>query len=302
MTKKNLILGGILIALVAAAYIYQGPMQAWKKKMNQPKNFFSSIDMDNLDKIEIKQDDKSTVLEKNGDKWAVAEQKSFSVKKEIMDEVIQKLKDAEQASLELVSTNKDKKADFRLGAEGITVMLQAKQKQLKLLIGKTGPDYKSTYVAEEGQDRSYLLPLSLETIFSMEDWRDKTIFNTDSAKISKVRFQTAKKQFVIEKNKDKWEGISPKKFGVNQDKMAKILENMSKMEAAAIPEQNFKGTDLDKAKLIIQATGDGIDNTLMVGRSNGKDQYFAKRSDSDNIYLITKDQFNALNQTESSLK
>jgi hypothetical protein len=302
MNKKNLILGGVLIVLIAVAYLYQGPVQAWKKQLSQPKNFLTALNIDNIDKIEIKQGKSSTILEKNSDRWIISGQKAFNVKKETMDELLQKLKDAKTAVLELVSTNKEKKPDFKLDASGIAVTLHTQDKQLKFIIGKAGSDFKSTYVTEDGADRSYLIPLSLDSLFGQADWRDKTIFNSDAAKISKLRYQVGQKQFVIEKKGEKWEGTAPKKFSVNQDKIAKITASMSELEAQALPEQIFKGTDLEKKKLIIQATGDGLDNTLMLGKANDQEQYYAKKGDSDNIFLISKEQFIDLNQNEASLK
>jgi hypothetical protein len=71
-----------------------------------------------------------------------------------------------------------------------------------------------------------------------------------------------------------------------------ILENL---RSADIPAQEFKGTGLEKNSLIIQVSGEGFDNTLMVGDCTKDNVCYAKRGDSDNIYFITKEQRDALN-------
>jgi hypothetical protein len=123
--------------------------------------------------------------------------------------------------------------------------------------------------------------------FNKGGWRDKTILASDVTKINKIRIQKAKDQFSVEKKDGQWVAqVNGKEVKLNQEKVDEIVALMANMAAAEIPEQKFDGTDLDKNLLIIQASGEGIDNTLMVGKSNGQDMYFVKSSKSDNIYLI----------------
>jgi len=43
MSRKNIILGGILIILIILVYFYQGPLEKWQSNINKPNNFFSNI-------------------------------------------------------------------------------------------------------------------------------------------------------------------------------------------------------------------------------------------------------------------
>ncbi len=52
----------------------------------------------------------------------------------------------------------------------------------------------------------------------------------------------------------------------------------------------------------MQATGENIDNTIMIGDSNDAEQYFVKKGDSDNIYLISKSQGDELEKEIWELK
>ena len=71
---------------------------------------------------------------------------------------------------------------------------------------------------------------------------------------------------------------------------------MSNLTAISIPEQTFDNTGLEKNNIIVEATGEGINNTIMVGDAEDDEEsrYYIKRGDSDNIYLITKEQRDAL--------
>ncbi|MBU4026105.1 DUF4340 domain-containing protein, partial [Patescibacteria group bacterium] len=119
-----------------------------------------------------------------------------------------------------------------------------------------------------------------------------------------------------EKLEYEWEGISPYEFSVDENKIDEILNIMSNLIAAKIPEQTFDGTGLEKNLIIAQATGEGIDNILMVGGAlqNGstalrdyganaeEELYYAKKGDSDNIYLITKEQRDELDKNIKDLE
>ena len=74
---------------------------------------------------------------------------------------------------------------------------------------------------------------------------------------------------------------------------------MSNLSSAEIPEQTFEGTGLENHEMIVQATGEELDHVLMIGGmkqlENEDDEeeeklYYAKKGDSDNIYLIREDQ------------
>ena len=70
------------------------------------------------------------------------------------------------------------------------------------------------------------------------------------------------------------------------------------------PEENCECRK-PKPKMILKILEDfkiPAKNTLMVGDDNGEGLYFAKRGDSDNIYLISEEQRDVLDQTIRSLR
>jgi hypothetical protein len=312
MNKKNLILGGVLIILIALAYLYQGPLQKWQASLGKAENFLAKVDVDKISKIEITKEGKTTTLEKNGDKLKVGGTKDFYVEKSVADNLISSLKEAIKSELELVSSNKEKKSEFETNESGTAVKIyEGDNLKADFIVGKFGSDFASSYISRPGVDSTYRVKGGLSGAINQSEWRDNVIFSSDKEKINKIRFQYPTREFTVEKSSfakatedkdDVWNGTIPYKFGVSKDKMDKILNIMSNLTAAEIPEQNFAGTGLEKNIIIIQATGEGVDNTLMVGDSNGKDLYYAKKGLSDNIYLITKNQRDELNKKIQELK
>ena len=137
------------------------------------------------------------------------------------------------------------------------------------------------------------------------------IFLNNKESVNKLRFQYPDKEFSVEKKyvddgSYKWEGVEPNFFEGNNEKIDKIASTMSQLIAIKIPEQNFKGTGLDNHSIIVEASGDGFSSIIMIGSKDGKEGdnefYYAKRADSDNIYLLSKDERDALDVSIDELK
>jgi hypothetical protein len=295
MSKKNLYLGITLIVLIAAAYIYNGPLQKWQSEKDRSVNFLSGLKIEQIDAIDISTGGKTITLEKAADKWKIKGTKDFYVDSALANELAIKLGEVAKAEIELISENKEKKADFQLNEEsGAAVKLrQGENVAYEFLIGKQGTDFNSTYISKAGDDKSYLVKTALSELFLRGEWFDKTIFASDQEKINKIRFQYPNREFTIEKGEAGWTGTLPYKFPVSEEKIKNILALAANLEAAEIPEQKFAGTDLEKNLIIVEVSGENIKNTLMIGGPKSKDDksaYFAKKADADNIYLISKEQ------------
>ena len=303
MNKKNLILGGVLILLIALAYLYRGPYQEWHMAHGRPDNFLADLKVDEVNTIEITYLDSTTKLEKVGDKWKIGGTKEFYIQDDIANSLIGSLRDAKSAAVELVSENPEKKNEFMVGVGGAQVVLKQGDNVLAdFIVGKLGNDFTSTYIAAAGSDKIYAVKANLNSALARSDWYDRTIFSSDKDKITKIRFQYPTREFTVEKTEDGWAGILPATFRVGEDKIEPILDIMANLKAVDIPEQTFDGTGLEKNSIIIQATGDGVDNILMVGDENDAGYYYAKRGESDNIYLITEEQREALLKRSTDLR
>lgn len=302
MNKKNLILGGVLLFLIVLAYAYQGPLKKWQSKLGKSTSLLAKIDTAKIDKMEIIKDGKTFIVENKDGKWIVSGTKGFPVKNEMITGLFNEIIKAKNLETALISTNKNKKSEFKTDDSGIIFKFYSADKQTAdLVVGKSGSDFASTYVSKIGSNETYLVKASLAK-YIQGDLRDASIFSTDKGKITKIRFQYPQSNFIIENKDGKWMGISPWKFSVNKDKVEKIASIMANLSAAEIPEQTFDGTGLEKNLIIVQATGDGVDNTIMIGNDNGQALFYAKKGDSDNIYLVSKETRDLLKKTIAQLR
>lgn len=301
MSKKNLKLLIILLILAGFAYLYQGPFQKWQKDSETPGNFLSGINLGDVDKIEVSQIGNTQVLIKDGDKWKVDAAGDFYVSVSLNSTINKVLQDAIESDFEIVSSKESKKTEFKTADDGINMKIYQKgEEKVAFVVGTLGPDYVSTYVSQNGINDTYLVDANLFGAFSVNDFRDKTIFKTNKEDISKIRFQYPDKEFSVEKKDDSW--VSESGEELDTKKISEILDVMTNLNSIRIPEQSFENTGLEKNLIIVEASGGLINNTIMVGESNDSDQYYAKKGDSDNIYLITEDQKNALERSLDDLK
>lgn len=310
MSKTTVRLAIILAVLWGGVFIYK---QASKKTQHDDtvvqSNFFSNIDVDKINSISVIKNGATTTLEKSGDLFKIAGTKGFYATEEVAKTISDGLIGAKNANLKIASINEDNKIDFLTNASGTKVIIaQEDGEQVDFIIGRTGTDPSETYIAQEGKPETYMISENMPRVFDTESWYNKNIFKSDKELINQIRFQYLDRQFTISKNKKGvWSGVNPNKFTVSQEKILAILDAMSGLKALKIPKQTFNGTELEKHAIIVQATGDKIDNTIMIGgfvKQDGSESklYYAKKGDNDNIYLISEEDKKILDKTIKDLQ
>jgi len=287
--------------LIIIAFASEGPLKDWRAKLGKVKNILAFVDFSQVSKIDINRPGETLAIEKAGDKWKIANTKDFYVRDDIIQGIELALNTAKEADVELASENAEKKDDFEVGKSGTSISLRQGDVLLhEFIIGKVGADFTSTYITRNDTEETYLIKANLNSALVRGDWYDRTILKSDIEKISKIRFQHPTSEFTVEKLEDEWQGTLPYSFGVDEEKIELTLEMMANLTATDIPEQTFDGAGFDKDIIIVQATGEELDNTIMIGGPQVVDAeeevdledvlYYAKRADSDNIYLITAEQ------------
>ena len=299
MSKKNLFLGGVLVVLLALAYFYQGPLKEWQDNYVKEKNILAELNTLDIDRIEINEGDSSIGFLKEEGKWRIDGTRGFIVRENIMLNVIDTLNKASDALVEVISNNPDKKSEFMTDDSGIHIILKRGEEILQeFIIGNNTADLTGTYLSKNDISKTYIFKSNLKDAFDRDDWYDKTIFSAEEGSINKMRFQYPNREFTVEKageaEEQTWGGTLPYAFSVDDEKLEEVINIMTNLTSIEIPEQNFEITGLEKHAIIVEANGEELSNTLMVGDAYSDDLYYAKKGDSDNIYLITKEQKEAL--------
>jgi len=287
MSRKNLILTLVLLALLGLAYYYRGPYQA-KQDLAQVKyNFFKDLQPSLVDKIVIGSANKSTELIKADATWQFAKSQEFKVNQDAVSNLLDQLAQSASSSVSLASEAEDTKVLYETDAlKGKSLQVwQGENKIIDLVVGKG--QVGLSYISEVDKPASYQLMSDLASALMVSDWRDLKIFSADPSTATSLSIQSASKskaELKLTKDRDQWYANKTK---LNLDKVRALLNPMTNLYASAIPEQNLVKAGLDRPALTITLTGPDYKHSLLVGKASGEN-YFVKNAATANIYLVNK--------------
>jgi hypothetical protein len=186
MTRKALILGGVLILLVVATLlVLQKPGES--STTGGTGEMLVSYDSAAVDKLVITQPSGTITLDRQSGKWMVAAVTPYPADDNLVAQALGKGKTIELKGI--VSSNPQKQSLFQVDSSGTLVTVFEKgAERVKFHIGKPGPSFTETYVRRDGSDDVYLAEGSIGYFFTrqLREWRDKTIFKTDVSGIRQV--------------------------------------------------------------------------------------------------------------------
>ena len=184
--KKNLIL---LIALVVLAGIILIVEQPFENKSRQKKAeaplFFPDLDPSAVTQITIsKAPGKTVVISSTENNWTVIhDNEPYPADREMIAEAIEMFVTLKE--IDLASRNKNKHDLFEVrdnNALKVTFFADSAEPLAGLLIGKSGPDFFSTYIRKAGADEVYISDTPLKSLYDRPaaSWRETTPFPIQS--------------------------------------------------------------------------------------------------------------------------
>lgn len=170
-TKNTLILIAILIILLVIFIFWQNPFKAQQNK-TQTETVITN-DLTDLQKIEIRQADKTVILTKQENNWLVSSQDNILANEIIIENLIEALQKTKSGTI--ISSNQDKLANFNLTEDKATrLKLFAEEDNLiiELLIGKRGgPAYDQTYLKKLDSNNILLVEENLTSLVNQPNWQ-----------------------------------------------------------------------------------------------------------------------------------
>ena len=200
--KKNYILFAILIILAGGTYLYTVPFQQWQQKRasGNETNFLRNAQMSTVDKIEVTDTaGKIFTITKNNGTWFL-QPDNWPTEKILTDALEEKMTAIANAHLEVISINPDNKASFGITDTAMKAkFFNADKEAGSFIIGNIASDYQSTYIGRENDDKTYSVKETLTRAFDVEDWRDRTITNAESANVDAITLTYPSQQIELTK-------------------------------------------------------------------------------------------------------
>jgi hypothetical protein len=281
---------GVLLLAVAVDLLERRPPAG----AGEGGAMFPGFERDKAQKIEVKgKPEESIELQKAAQGWVVPAEGSYPAEPEGVREILDFVADARAGSK--VSETPGKRALFQVDASGLSVKISGAQEAVlaSFVIGKSGPDFMSTYVRPESADAVYLVDQSLRRIFvrpGARQWRDKAIFRLSGADITRLKWKREGKDVALESSPGgDWTLTAPATAPARRDEVEALRNALATLQS----------DDFVDAQAVKDA---GTSYTLDVGKENDRSQRHVRRSGNDTVFLVNNFRVNTIFKSADDLK
>ena len=302
MRRNLLILIGVLVGLIVIALILERPFGGGEKEEVKP--LFPGFDPQAVVKVEIKDAGTTTVLKKTKGGWAVETARNYPADEEAVKEMFDEVKG--MTTEELISRDPSKHSRFRVNEEGVEVKMFGEGDKLlaHLFVGKTGPDYISTYVRRADSNDVYLIRRTLRPVFAKgkTGWCDKEILSFDEDRAVQIEIVNEGKKVVLKKDGE-WKMVEPEEAKVKADEIDRMLRELSKLKADDLEiEKELKGCGLENPSAEVSVKlDDGTVYRIFFGdESDGK--RYLRAEGKEQIFMVYKYKVKRILKTADELK
>jgi len=294
--KHNLILLIVLIIFASLILLFERPFEnKAKKNQEEASPLFPSFKVEQVKKIVVKKNNTATTLEKRDNLWYLVDKEAYPADPTIVEGVIRKIQGFKK--INLASRKKDKHSLFEVNeGMGIEVTLFGPEKKelARFFIGKSGPDFLSTYVRKADSNDVYLYGDYLRGDFDKptNNWRDKTILAFNPNEVVTLTISKLKEKETIVLTKDtqgNWQLEEPISSLAENQPIEKLLSALGNLKASGFvdEEKELKDSGIDDpTSQITVRLKDNQKKTLMIGNKKARGQYYAKNEEKKYLFLL----------------
>ena len=302
--KKTLFLFILLVLLGLFAWMDR------PKPDVKPSSLFPEFTTDAATLINVHNKGENVILAKTDKEWKVGDDKGFPVDSELIKKALDSIAELKKAK-NMVSRNPESQKIYEVDPnQGIEVKVSDSKKKFlaDFLVGKTGPDYMSTYLRKAGSNEVLLCEgYHLRSAFSRttKNWYDVSVCKFTPEEIAKITIVTADKKLTLKKDHDTWQLIDPNQAPANKNLADDIANTLSRLRAIDLArEEKDKLAEYElspPARQITVSLNDGTEKKISIGKKNDQNQYYVK-ADKEVIYLVSQYNVDKFNKTFEELK
>jgi hypothetical protein len=271
---------------------------------------FAGFDGARAQSIEVSgKDEDEVVLERTAEGWRVPAEGGYPADPDGVREIIEFL--AAAKAERKVSENPEKQGIFEVDeATGLAVRVSGDEGAVlaSFFIGKSGPDFMSTYVRPQDSNAVYLVDESLRRLFvrpSPRQWRDKAIFRLSSVDITHMRWEREGEQVALEVDAGgNWTLTVPSSAPAVRNEVEVLRNSVATLQADDFADgASDREAGFDVPHAIVEfKLRDGVTHTFEVGGENDRSQRHVRRGDKETIFLVNNYRINSLLKGVDELK
>ena len=303
--KTTLTLLGIFVIIGVVIIVMEQGERGEKK--DRPY-LFSDVAIDKIAAIRAISKSGTITLKKKQEGWVVAGANDFPADKEAVSKLLATIQEMKKETIS--SRNPQKQAIFQVDKDsGTEIKILDSQDEViaGFFLGKSGPDFYSTYVRRNDSEEVILVSDYLKTIFvkSEDDWRDKNLFHLNPEEIVRIAILSTGKKIVVEKNEgDDWKVLEPEEVKAKNEVVEKMRYEFSQLKATGFADgEKLEDCGLvDPQSRIIVTLKDGSKKSLLIGKKKDEHKIYARVEDKETIFLIPGYRVDALSKSLQDFK
>jgi hypothetical protein len=233
------------------------------------------------------------VLEKDQGVWLVVSEDSLPAEANVVGEMLATI--GAFSKRDKISSNPEKQALYQVDSSGTAVTVADGNARVvaSFVVGKSGPDYQSTYVRDAGSNDVIMAQGSFAHIFDRRNrtWQDRRIFAVEPAEVVEVGITRAGETTIVKRGEDGvWSTSLPESTTCDQTKMSVLVRTLATLRcedfAGRKPLAEWGIAAADSSVYFRTAAGDL--HTLLVGRAAAGESFYAATDQGGPVYIVPK--------------
>lgn len=288
----------LVIALIVLAAVYT-IVTLSERRVAGPDPLFREFRAGTAAAIYIDVDGRHAALENQDGVWMVPGEDSLPADPAGIDAILEKV--ASFSRNDRVSSNPDKRSLLQVDSSGVLVRIVDDEGDTTaaFIVGKVGPDYRSSYVRDTGSGDVILASGYLRSMFDRGDrtWQDRLIFNYKPEDIAMIEVRRGKEHYVLNRGTGgRWYIAAPDSTACKQQSVTGLVRMLAILRCddfagrLPVPDSNVAGSDTT----LRFATAAGDDHRLLFGSENENGRVHFIREGSDIVYLLARAKVNGL--------
>jgi hypothetical protein len=254
---------------------------------------FKDFKADRAACIAIASEDTAAVLRKVDGVWFVTTEDSLPAEAGAVGSLLDNI--AAFSRKDMISSNPDKYDLYQVDSAGVWVALTdaGGDTLVRFVVGKPGPDYQSTYVRDMHSGDVILAPGYLRPMFDRGErsWQDRTIYAFKPDEIVEIEIQRPGEVLSLSKDgAGQWFLTSPESAACDQSVVTRLIRTLAYLKsddfAGRMPAPSSGLAEPDSSVRV--RTTDGIRRELLFGHHREDGRVFARRADSEIVYLLVE--------------
>ncbi|HDM89642.1 MAG TPA: DUF4340 domain-containing protein [candidate division WOR-3 bacterium] len=274
----------ILVILALLAFLVE--RSRTRKLSPHLRRLISEKQTEKIDRIIISREGDTSRLIRENDTWYV---EILGKKKKTDEKKVDRLFGTlDSLRGELVSSSGERYGEYEVDEKGLRALfLSGDDTVLDIIVGKSGPDFNSSYVRKTDEEGVYLVNRYLRSVFypNPDRWRDRKIVEFDRDSIEEFSVRKGKKYCRVVREDTLY---VVKEGDCDTSKIRSFLGTWSRLTAVSFDDTiSVAAAGLDKPQYIVTLVPvKGEEVKLTVGKKDDKNRYYLSKEGDEQIYII----------------